>query len=287
MFEDHKEYQKELDKLDKRRSNWDEESDSDHYSLLNYYGYNDPLLMKFASALIYNYTFDLSFNIKATYKQDNCHSICPCTSMNEKWRKLFDIDCCSKVDDCNTNEHLQVTPLLQHLQSKHKEGNCYLHSLAYLYIVKLYSPILTCQFLQDLPKEASLSASSPSSTSRKRKQESSPPENVSISKKRSSPTSHPPSNIECVGSKNADSSSISTITTSVSKISSEKRANTLHHVNSPSSPDPDKKVSAAATVSVSIRSQCVTSKPFPPSVAHASTSAGTPISSIYWSYYKT
>ena len=69
-----------------------EEPDSDEDSRVSSHEYQDSHLLKFASALQSNYTFEMCFKVcsETTKKFSSC--ICPCTSNNIKWRKLFDVD---------------------------------------------------------------------------------------------------------------------------------------------------------------------------------------------------
>ena len=51
--------------------------------------YNDNHLLKFASALQFNFTFDMCFKVKSETNRQFETCICPCTKHNAKWRQLF------------------------------------------------------------------------------------------------------------------------------------------------------------------------------------------------------
>ena len=125
-------------------------SGSDEDSRESSYAYNDDHLLKFASALRFDYTFEMCFKIRSDTNKEFESCICPCTSFNTKWRELFQIDLIGVQDECKKKES-KIEAMLSHLQSKHRRGHCYLHSVSYLYIVKLYSHIIPRRFTDDLP----------------------------------------------------------------------------------------------------------------------------------------
>ena len=213
----------------------DGESLSDGGYQPEYYAYPSDLLKKFASALIYNYTFELCFRVESENPMKRLkhrHCICPCTLNNERWRQLFEIDCVGEAEQCKMKGFKTTKGILQHLQSKHNNGISFLHTLAYMYIMKLYQSSIPEEFLRDLPtlprsnpgrnsnqSNNDNNTTSSSTTTRKRKQEISSEECNQRSKK----TSYPPCDIEYTIQRTTDSSSISTITSSVSKKSSDKK----------------------------------------------------------------
>ena len=208
-----------------------EDEDEDHHSAPDYYGYTEEELLKFVSALRFNYPFELCFKVKADIKHEFEYCICSCSINNKRWREMFDIDCVRDHEKCKkkNNEKYTIDQILQHLQSKHNTGYCYFHSISYFYIMKLYSNIIPTHFLCDLPEEEiEVEEESKETTStRKRKQDnntiapSDEAANLSrhtkVSRKTSSTiSSFPPSSIECHGIiGKTDSSSISTVTNSL------------------------------------------------------------------------
>ena len=229
-----------------------EDEDEDHHSVPDYYGYTEEELLKFVSALRFNYPFELCFEVKADIKHEFDCCICSCSINNKRWREKFDIDCVRDHEKCKKkkNEKYTIDSILQHLRSKHNTGYSYFHSISYFYIMKLYSSIIPSTFLEDLPKEVEIdnSESQETSNTRKRKQESSDAgssdaacssRQTKMSKKASSSiSSYPPSSIVYPEvTKAADSSSISTVTTSATK-TSHPPATSLPVIKSPEASNP-------------------------------------------------
>ena len=220
------------------------EFDNDCCSQGSYHGYTENHLLKFASALRFNYTFEMCFKVRSDANKSYKGCFCPCTSYNKKWRKLFLVDCVDEVEKCKKTKLTDTNGILQHLQTMHRRGNCYNHSLSYFYILKLYSDVIPQCFLKDLLElppvqpepvpqlppvqpEHSETQSKATTASRKRKQDNesvnstnlahgSSSRQTKLSKKTSSTLStYPPSSIVCPGTdttKSTDSSTISSVT---------------------------------------------------------------------------
>ena len=212
-------------------------SDDDDDDGDSYHGYTENHLLKFSSALRYNYPFEMCFKVESETKKEFKKCICPCTKNNKAWRKLFKVDYVDSVEQCNKNQLTSVEGILQHLRMMHQRGNCYSHSVSYFYILKLYGDIVPSQFLRDLPPEPlefhddnnNDSQSKATTASRKRKpsdsiidstdvaHNGSSSRQTKISKITSSTLStYPPSSIVChhtsPTTKPTDSSTISSVT---------------------------------------------------------------------------
>ena len=97
------------------------------------------ILTSFGQYLTNNLIFDVGFRVM--YKNEfknNAYCSCPCSKMFNPLRKIFNCHDIHKIGCMETNKPFKPSALLQHMESKEKEG-CIYHKFAYVYLRKLYN----------------------------------------------------------------------------------------------------------------------------------------------------
>ena len=97
------------------------------------------ILTSFGQYLTNNLIFDVGFRVM--YKNEfknNAYCSCLCSKMFNPLRKIFNCHDIHKIGCMETNKPFKPSALLQHMESKEKEG-CIYHKFAYVYLCKSYN----------------------------------------------------------------------------------------------------------------------------------------------------